>query len=144
MIIQNASKNIAVYDDNMNKVGYKKQDDTLKTDDSYRCVPVTPRLEKQLFKHKENQKQRFKNSTKMKKKGKKWAENEYMFLGRCYEPYVPESLPKPLRQLCDKYGLERFAPYALRRSFATWCFENGMSETTLTEIMGHSNFRNDT
>ena len=140
LVIENASKNIAIYDDNMNKIGYKKQDDTLKTDDSYRCVPVNPRLANQLFKHKENQKQRLKSSIKMKKKGKKWSENEYMFLSRYYKPYIPESLPKPLRQLCDKYELERFSPYALRRSFATWCFENGMSETTLTEIMGHSTF----
>lgn len=141
LIVQNASKKIAIYDDDMNIVSYKKQDGTLKTDDSYRCIPINSRLEKQLLKHKKNQKQKFKNSTKMKQRGKKWSENEYMFLGRCYTPYTSESLDKPLRKICDKYNLERFSPYALRRSFATWCFANGMSETTLTEIMGHSSFQ---
>ena len=140
LIIENAYKKIGIYNENMEKIGFKRQDDTLKTDKSYRSVYIPSELVNQLLKHKENQKQRLKNSIKMKKKGKKWSENEYMFLSRYYKPYVPESLPKPLRQLCDKYGLERFAPYALRRSFATWCFEKGMSETILAETMGHSSF----
>ena len=73
----------------------------------------------------------------MKRKGRRWSENEYIFLCRTYTPYVSDSLVDPLIKICDKYGLERFSPYALRRTFATWCNYNGMSETTLTEIMGH-------
>ena len=122
----------------MNIMGHKKQDGRLKTDDSYRSVPVPFRLAKQLLQHKTRQQQKFKDSVKMNRRGLKWSENGYMFLCKTYTPFVSTNLAKPLRQICDKYGLERFAPYALRRSFITMCNYNGMPATTLAEIMGHS------
>lgn len=98
LIILNATKNVAIYDEDMNVIGHKKQDDGLKTDTSYRSVPVPLRLVNQLLQHKERQKQRFKNSVKMKRKGRKWSENEYIFLCRTYTPYVSDSLDDLLKK----------------------------------------------
>ena len=141
LIIDNAVKDVAIYDEDGIKIGTERIDDTLKTDTSYRSIPISDRLIEQLLKHKENQKQRFRSSIKMKKKGRKWSENEYMFLSRTFKPYAPDTLSSALPELCDKYELERISPYGLRRSFATKCFESGVSETVLMEIMGHSTFQ---
>ena len=63
-----------------------------------------------------------------------------MFLSRTYEPYVADTLSSALPELCDKYKLPHYAPYDLRHSFATYCYEYGMKELTLMKIMGHSSF----
>lgn len=40
---------------------------------------------------------------------------------------------------CQKH-FERIHPHALRHTFATRCFEKGMSPRTVQEIMGHANY----
>ena len=116
LVIDNAYKDFIEYDEDYRNVkGHYREDDFLKTATSYRKIPISDRLYKLLLLHKEEQKQRFKNSIKMKKKDKKWAgENEYIFLGRYFEPYVPSSLPKGMRQFYKKYGLEPMTPYRIK------------------------------
>ena len=49
------------------------------------------------------------------------------------------------RTEADVYGeafveIGRLHPHALRHTFATRCFEKGMSPRTVQEIMGHANY----
>lgn len=140
MIINNAVKDFPIYDENMKVIGHERHDDRLKTQESYRKIPLNPRLKEVLLKHKERQKEIFKTSQAIRKRGIKWSENEYMFLSRTYRPYVADTLSSGLPELCDKYKLERYAPYDLRHSFATFCSENGMEEIVLMHLMGHTDF----
>lgn len=141
LVINNAYKDFIVYDEDKNPIGHIRRDDRLKTPDSYRTIPLDSKYAERLLQHKENQKQRFNKSIKLKRKGRKWTEKEYMFLGRRYEPYVADTLSSALPKLCDKYSIVRVSPYTLRHSFATFCFEKGMKELTLMKIMGHSSFQ---
>lgn len=141
LVINNAYKDFIVYDDDKNPVGHERHDDRLKTPESYRTIPLDTKFAEMLLQHKENQKNKFNKSIKLRKKGRKWTENEYMFLGRTYQPYVADTLSSALPVLCDKYEVERISPYVLRHSFATFCFEQGMKELTLMKIMGHSSFQ---
>lgn len=140
LIINNAVKDFPIYDENMKVIGHERHDDRLKTPESYRRIPLNPRLKEILLKHKERQKEIFRTSRAIKKKGRKWSENEYMFLSRTYGPYVADTLSSGLPELCDKYELPRYAPYDLRHSFATFCSENGMEEIVLMHLMGHNDF----
>lgn len=140
LIINNAVKDFPIYDENMKVIGHERHDDRLKTPESYRRIPLNPKLKEILLKHKERQKEIFKTSRAIKKKGRKWSENEYMFLSRTYAPYVADTLSSALPELCDKYELPRYAPYELRHSFATFCSENGMEEIVLMHLMGHNDF----
>lgn len=140
LIINNAVKDFPIYDENMKIIGHERHDDRLKTPESYRRIPLNPRLKEILLKHKERQKEIFRTSRAIKKKGRKWSENEYMFLSRTYGPYVADTLSSGLPELCDKYELPRYAPYDLRHSFATFCSENGMEEIVLMHLMGHNDF----
>lgn len=63
-----------------------------------------------------------------------------MFLSRTYAPYVADTLSSVLPELFNKYKLPCYAPYDLRHSFATYCYEYGMKELTLMRIMGHVTF----
>jgi len=140
LVINNAVKDFPIYNKNKEIIGHERHDDRLKTPESYRTIPVCYKLAELLLKHKERQKERFRTSRAIKRKGKTWSENEYMFLSRTYEPYVADTLSSALPELCDKYKLPHYAPYDLRHSFATYCYEYGMKELTLMKIMGHSSF----
>lgn len=141
LIINNAYKDFIVYDENMKPIGHTRHDDKLKTPESNRRIPLNPRLRELLIKHKERQKELFKNSQAIKRHNRKWCENEYMFLGRTYQPYVSDTLSSGLPKFCHKYNLEKMTPYGLRHSFATFCSESGMEEIVLMRLMGHTDFQ---
>lgn len=136
--IERAYKSFAVYDDDCNVVGREKRLDKLKTDDSYRTVPLHPRLKQVLLKHREEQKQRFKNSIKMNRKKRRWTSKEYVALSRTFTPYLSCSLAKGMREFCKKYNLKKVVPYSLRASFATNNAERKIDKLALKTAMGHA------
>ena len=97
-----------------------------------------PRLKEVLLKHKEEQKERFKNSIKMRKKRRYWNENEYVSLSKTYTPYLSSSLAKGMREFCKKYNLPKVQPYSLRTSFATNNAERKVDKLALKTAMGHA------
>ena len=105
--LKEAYKSFSVYDDDCNIIGTEQRLDKLKTDSSYRIITLHPRFKKMLLKHKEEQKERFKNSIRMKRKKKYWSEKEFVFLSRTYTPYLSTSLAKPLRQFRKKHNLRK-------------------------------------
>lgn len=133
-IVNNAFKDFPVYNENAEIIGHIREYDSLKTDESYRKVPVHPRYRDILMKHKENQKKLFKRLQL------KWSENTPIFLNRYHKPYVPENLAKPLKLFREKYNLEYLTPYGLRHSFATFLSEQGMRDIVLMKLMGHADF----
>ena len=142
LVVDNAFKSFNIYNEDRTKViGHKRMDSTLKTPDSYRKIPLTPRLKKVLLEHKKSQQELFKTSRAIKSSHRKWSENEYIFLGRNYHPYVSESLAYGLRKIRAKYNIERkVTPYGLRRSFATLCAEKNMKPIILMKLMGHVDY----
>ena len=133
LIINNAYKDYPIYD-GVRVIGHTRGDGRLKTPESYRRIPLNPRLKKRLLEHKEKQKRLFKLFRT------KWDENSYMFVNQYRRPYVPENLSKCMRTFIKKYELEYMTPYGLRHSFATFCSEEGMEEIVLMRLMGHSDF----
>ena len=143
--INNAHKSFNVYNEDRTKIiGHERRDAKLKTPQSYRIVPIPQRLVDVLLKHKKKQQELFKTSRALKAQHRKWSENEYIFLGRNYHPYVPESLANGLTDFENKYGLTtkdvKVTPYGLRKSFATYWADKGMKEEILMRLMGHSNY----
>ena len=146
LVINNAYKSFNLYNDDMTKViGHYSQDSSLKTPNSYRDVPILQeRLRETLLKHKQYQQELFKKSRAIKNSHHKWTEDEYIFLGRNYHPYIPDSLAYGLTKFRKKYGLTKkedyVSPYGLRRSFASYWSWKGMKKVTLMHLMGHSNY----
>ena len=120
--------------DEMRIIGHEYRDDNLKTDESYRVIPIAPRLKDMLVKFK-NEKMEI-----CKKSGKKWNESDYVFLNTEGTPYVPERLTNKMPKFIKKYGLEHMTVYGLRHSFATLNSEKGMDREVLKELMGHAEF----
>lgn len=134
LIINNAYKDFPIYNDKCRIIGHKRSDGRLKTPESYRRIPLNPRLKGKLLEHKEQQQKLFKYYNL------KWNKNNYIFLNQYKKPYVPENLSDSMRNFIAKYKLETMTPYGLRHSFATFCSEQGMDEIVLMRLMGHSDF----
>lgn len=132
--INNAYKDIILYDENMEKIGHKRGDGPLKTDESYRDIPMHPRLKRLLLMIKAER------MSEYQKAGIKWDENAYIFLNEKNEPYVPEMLTNKMPTFIKKYNLEHLTVYGLRHSFATLCSTLGMPPEVLHVIMGHADF----
>lgn len=108
-------------------------DGDLKTTESYRSIPMTPRLKEMLL----NLKKEKMNNLQY---GQEWNNNEYVFLNTIGTPYVPERLTKKITEFIKKYKLEHMTIYGFRHSFATLMSEKGMDKEVLRELMGHSEF----
>lgn len=132
--INNAYKDIILYDDNMNKIGHKREDGPLKTAESYRDIPMHPRLKRLLLMIKSER------MLEYQRLGKKWDDNGYIFLNEKGEPFVSEMLTNKMPTFIKKYNLEHLTVYGLRHSFATLCSTLGMPPEVLHVIMGHADF----
>jgi integrase len=127
--IDNAVKDIKIYDSNHNIIGHEKKDDTLKTLESYRSIPLQKGDEEALLKYKQ---------IEMKRLGGKFSEDGYVFLNRDNRPYTSEILTNKMPMFLDKYKLPHLTPYGLRHSFASYMAKIGVKESILKTIMGHS------
>ncbi len=118
LIINNAHKDFIKYDENGEENGHYRSDDKLKKHHSliveYLLILDTERF---LLKHKKYQQELFKKSRAIKSRKWKWSENQYMFLGRNYYPYVSEDLAYGLRKFRNKYNLEYCSPYRIKAFF---------------------------
>lgn len=132
--INNAYKEWEIYDDNMVKIGHRRGDGDLKTSESYRDIPMHPRLKRLLLMIKAER------MTQYQDLGKKWNENDYIFLNQEGRPFVSENLTNKMPQFIKKYNLEHLTTYGLRHSFATLCSTLGMPPEVLHVIMGHADF----
>lgn len=132
--INNAYKDWQIYDDDLNIIGHQRGDCDLKSDESYRDIPMHPRLKKLLLTIKAERMQQYKNL------GKKWREDDYVFLNQKDEPFISDSLSKKMPKFIKQYKLEHLTTYGLRHSFATLCSTLGMPPEVLHIIMGHSDF----
>lgn len=118
----------------MNIIGHKFQDGDLKTEESYRNIPISERLKSMLLNLKKEKQEMYK------KEGKQWNESDYVFLNQLAQPYTPERLPRKMTEFIKKYKLEHMTVYGFRHSFATLMSEKGMDREVLRELMGHSEF----
>ena len=130
--VENAVKEIDLYDDNYKVIGHKIVDSDLKTEGSYRVIPINARLYTMLNKLKQDKKRMYREL------GLKWDDNQYVFLNQNGGPYVSQRLGKKITQFIRQNKLEKVTVYGLRHSFATRCSEKGVPDVVLKELMGHS------
>ena len=133
--VGNAHKDTTIYDYDFNIIGHEYIDDELKTEESYREIPMCLRLKKLL-------KEIYDERVELRRIQRKKFEptKEHVFLNEIGTPYLPERLDKKLKSIIKKYDLEHMTVYGFRHSFATLMSENGMDKEVLREIMGHSDF----
>ncbi len=132
--IREAYKDSVVYDNDLKKKCHKRGLGDLKTPQSVRDIPLNPRLKRLFLKIKTDRMIEYKH------KGKKWNEDDFIFLNENGEPFVSEMLTNKMPTFIKKYNLEHMTVYGLRHSFATLCSSEGVPPEVLHILMGHSDF----
>ena len=133
--INNAYKDICIYNEFMEVIKHERRDDILKTPESYRHLHFDPILKKALQAHKVRQQELFKRLHK------KWTEHEYVFLNNFNQPFVSDTLSQNMPKFLKRHPeLEHLTVYGLRHSFATHCKELGMEPEVLAKLMGHTEY----
>ena len=116
----------------MKIIRHEYRDGELKTEESYRNIPMSKRLKNMLLNIKNEKIEKYKLE------GKKWDESDYVFLNKLEQPYTPERLPRKIQEFINKYKLEHMTVYGFRHSYATLMSERGMDREVLRELMGHA------
>ena len=65
-------------------------------------------------------------------------ESVYIFLNAHGNPYTKDGLRQRLNRTCKSAGIEQKPPYALRHYFGTKQAANGLNQTVLAQLMGHT------
>lgn len=129
MVIDNAIKDFKIYNNNHEIIRHEKRDDTLKTPESYRTLPLEKDDEKLLLEFKKKEQKRL---------GKNFSEDGYIFLNMRNGPYLPEILTNKMPFFLEKWDLPHITPYGLRHSKATLWAKKGIKTDILKIMMGHS------
>lgn len=106
-------------------------EDSCKTESSTRTITITPGLVKILERHKREQ------QYLAKKKGTEWTEFNLVFPNSRGNIPILANLEALFKRLVRKAGIEMATPHALRHTYATSCYENGVDIKTLSKQLGH-------
>ncbi|MDU1412706.1 MAG: site-specific integrase [Clostridium sp.] len=131
--VRRSIKRVPVIDEITNKKRtYEIVEQTPKTKNSIRTVPVPSKIIPVLKKHKALQ-----NKIKL-ENGDIWLDNNYVF---CTDIGAPIDSKKPLRQfqsILKKLDIKPMKFHALRHTYATRLIEKGAKPSNVMELMGHS------
>lgn len=125
-----------------------------KTDNSVRAIPFFGETREILLRQKQ------KTKVRRQELGERWRQPEefgdLVFFTSMGSPIGRYSIESDMRYITEQINaifqgearykgeipkkFERVHPHALRHTFATRCFEKGMTPRTVQEIMGHANY----
>lgn len=127
----------AIFDGDGERVR-KTFEQTPKTENAFRTVPIVANVFNKLLEHREKQekiKERLNGS---------YNENNLVFCNMRGGYLNPNTPPKTFQNFQDKIGIpkeERIKFHGLRKTFATRLFENNIPPKTVQILLGHSDIR---
>ena len=116
-------KNIISINKQIQRVGTEIKETTLKSDASYRSLPISNELHDILEKH-----------------FKKYPESEYVVFDKDMNYMKSEKLRKSLARSCEKLGIT-FNYHMLRHMFITQLYNKGVDIKVAQSLAGHSSYQ---